>query len=142
MIGVLCRYKASSSQASQGGTPPAFTKRSVGLLYAKEGDRTLIEVNSYTAPVLLAFKSDNLLSSVHYKAETGIHHVRISRNNVRNMRTSLLLDALVPVVRAKILAAIVGRAEKKWYLTAFLQTSPSSLQREFDTLSKAGILEQ
>src|ERR1035437_6981546 len=61
------------------------------------------------------------------------------------MRTSPLLDALFPEVRAKILAAIVGRAEKKWYLTelaAFLHTRPSSLQREVDALSKAGILEQ
>lgn len=37
------------------------------------------------------------------------------------------------------------RPEKQWYLTelaAFLETRPSSLQREIDSLSKAGILEQ
>ncbi len=61
------------------------------------------------------------------------------------MRTSAILDALFPDIRAKILAATLSRPDKDWYLTELamhLGTQPSSLQREIDALSKAGILEQ
>ena len=61
------------------------------------------------------------------------------------MRKSPIIDALFPEVRGQILAATLTRPEKQWYLSelaAFLQTRPSSLQREVDALSKAGILEQ
>ncbi len=61
------------------------------------------------------------------------------------MRTSPILDVLFPGIRAKILAATLLRPDKDWYLTELamhLGTQPSSLQREVDSLSKAGILEQ
>ena len=61
------------------------------------------------------------------------------------MRRSPIIDALFPEIRGKILAATLTRPEKSWYLSelsSFLHTQPSSLQREIDALSKAGILEQ
>jgi predicted nucleotidyltransferase len=61
------------------------------------------------------------------------------------MRTSPILDALFPEVRAKLLAATFTQPWREWYLTeiaAFLGTRPSSLQREVDALAKAGILTQ
>ena len=61
------------------------------------------------------------------------------------MRNSSLIDALFPRTRGRILAAALMRPEKQWYLSelsTFLHTQPSSLQREVDALSKAGILEQ
>jgi predicted nucleotidyltransferase len=61
------------------------------------------------------------------------------------MRNSPILDALFPKVRTRILSAIFSRPEKEWYLTElarFLHASPSTLQREVDTLAKAGILQQ
>lgn len=61
------------------------------------------------------------------------------------MRKSPVIAALFPDVRGRILAATLTRPEKPWYLSelsTFLHTQPSSLQREVDTLSKAGILEQ
>ena len=61
------------------------------------------------------------------------------------MRTSPILQALFPEVRAKVLAATFGEPEREWYLTELaraLETQPSSLQRELEALSKAGILEQ
>jgi predicted nucleotidyltransferase len=61
------------------------------------------------------------------------------------MRRSPILAALFPETRSKILSAMLLMPEKNWYLTelaAFLHTQPSSLQREMDALSKAGILKQ
>ena len=61
------------------------------------------------------------------------------------MRTSPILEALFPEVRAKVLAATFGQPDREWYLTELaraLETQPSSLQRELEALSKAGILEQ
>ncbi len=61
------------------------------------------------------------------------------------MRKSLILDALLPKVRAELLAATFGQPSREWFLSeiaGFLQMRPSSLQREVDTLSKAGILSQ
>jgi predicted nucleotidyltransferase len=61
------------------------------------------------------------------------------------MRISKLLDALFPEVRIRILAATLLRPERSWFLTelaAFLGTRPSSLQREIESLSEAGILRQ
>ena len=61
------------------------------------------------------------------------------------MRKSPVVDALFPDVRGRILAAMLTQSERQWYLSelsAFLRTQPSSLQREIDALSKAGILEQ
>jgi predicted nucleotidyltransferase len=71
--------------------------------------------------------------------------LRKKRNNLRIMRRSPIIDALFPEIRGKILAATLTRPEKSWYLSelsTFLHTRPSSLQREVDALSKAGILEQ
>ena len=71
--------------------------------------------------------------------------LRKKRNNLRIMRRSPIIDALFPEIRGKILAATLTRPEKSWYLSelsTFLHTQPSSLQREVDALSKAGILEQ
>ena len=61
------------------------------------------------------------------------------------MRTSPILDALFPQVRAELLAATFSRPAKEWYLSelaVFLHTRPSSLQRELKTLVQAGILRQ
>src|ERR1700731_1940326 len=72
-------------------------------------------------------------------------NIRIMRNFLRRMRIYPILDALFPDIRAKILAALLIHPERSWYLTELanhLGTKPSSLQREVDALSKAGILEQ
>ena len=61
------------------------------------------------------------------------------------MRRSKLLDALFPEIRVRILGATLLRSEKSWFLTelaAYLGTRPSSLQREIESLSQAGILRQ
>lgn len=61
------------------------------------------------------------------------------------MRISPILEALFPEVRGKVLAAVFGQPAREWYLTELarnLGTQPSSLQRELEALSKAGILEQ
>ena len=61
------------------------------------------------------------------------------------MRTSPILEALFPEVRAKVLAVTFGQPDREWYVTELaraLETQPSSLQRELEALSKAGILEQ
>jgi len=59
------------------------------------------------------------------------------------MRKSAILDALFPAVRQEILTATLLSPEKSWYLSelaAHLVTSPSSLQRELETLANSGIL--
>ena len=59
------------------------------------------------------------------------------------MRKSAILDALFPAVRQEILTATLLSPEKSWYLSelaAHLGTSPSSLQRELETLANSGIL--
>ncbi len=56
------------------------------------------------------------------------------------MRT---LDALFPKRRQEILAAMLMRPEKNWYISELakhLDVTPSSLQRELQDLSRAGIL--
>ena len=61
------------------------------------------------------------------------------------MRMSPILEALFPEVRAKVLAAVFGQPDREWYLTELartLETQPSSLQRELEALTRAGILEQ
>jgi predicted nucleotidyltransferase len=71
--------------------------------------------------------------------------LRKTRNNLRIMRRSPIIDSLFPEIRGKILAATLMQPEKSWYLSelsTFLHTQPSSLQREVDALSKAGILQQ
>jgi predicted nucleotidyltransferase len=71
--------------------------------------------------------------------------IRILRNNIRIMRNIAVLDTLFPEVRQGILSATLTRPEKWWYLSElanFLQTRPSSLQRELTALVQSGILEQ
>lgn len=71
--------------------------------------------------------------------------LRRVRNYVRSMRTSPILEVLFPDIRAKILSVLLLQPEKRWYLTELasrLETQPSSLQRELEALSKAGLLEQ
>lgn len=61
------------------------------------------------------------------------------------MRNSSILEALFPETRSKILATLLLQPEKRWFLTELAQhlgTQPSSLQREVEALSKAGLLEQ
>jgi len=65
------------------------------------------------------------------------------RKYIRIMRNSPTLDALFPEVRQKLLAAVLLSPEKWWYLSELadhLGTSPSSLQREVDSLTKGGVL--
>lgn len=74
-----------------------------------------------------------------------IDYLRKRRNNLRIMRKSPIIEALFPEIRGKILGATLMRPDKDWYLSelsSFLHTQPSSLQREIDALSKAGILKQ
>jgi predicted nucleotidyltransferase len=59
------------------------------------------------------------------------------------MRKSSILDALFPDVRQGILAATLLAPEKSWFmseLAEYIGTSPSSLQRELESLAKSGIL--
>lgn len=65
------------------------------------------------------------------------------RNYLRVMRKSPVLDALFPEIRQKLLAVTLLSPEKWWYLSELaghLGTSPSSLQRELDSLTKGGVL--
>ena len=71
--------------------------------------------------------------------------LRILRNYLRRMRISPILEVLFPEVRSKILVTLLLQPEKRWFLTELAQhlgTQPSSLQRELEALSKAGLLEQ
>ena len=65
------------------------------------------------------------------------------RKYLRVMRKSPILDALFPEIRQKLLAVAFLSPEKWWYLSELathLGTSPSSLQRELDSLTKGGVL--
>ena len=72
--------------------------------------------------------------------------LRILSNNIRNMRKNMPeLHSLFPGVRQGVLAATLTRPEKWWYLSelaTFLNTRPSSLQRELTSLQQSGILQQ
>lgn len=59
------------------------------------------------------------------------------------MRKKNPIDALFPKTRQKILAATYGQPEKWWFmseLASFIKTTPSSLQRELESLASNGIL--
>jgi predicted nucleotidyltransferase len=61
------------------------------------------------------------------------------------VRKSPALKALFPTVRGDVLAATLTQPDKWWYLSElaqFLQTTPSSLQRELKALVAGGILQQ
>ena len=55
------------------------------------------------------------------------------------------LATLFPTLRGELLAATLTRPDKWWYLSelaGYLQTTPSSLQRELKALVAGGILQQ
>ena len=59
------------------------------------------------------------------------------------MRKKNPIDALFPKIRQNILAATYNQPEKWWFmseLASFIETAPSSLQRELNTLVESGIL--
>lgn len=61
------------------------------------------------------------------------------------MRKVKILDALLPGLRQRILAATLLSPGKSWYLSELavrLATSPSSLQRELEALVGSGILQR
>ena len=79
----------------------------------------------------------------HWKGP--VDNIRHLRKYLRVMRTSRILDALFPATRQKLLAAVLLSPEKWWYLSelaSHLGTSPSSLQRELDSLTEGGVLER
>ncbi|MFZ2493465.1 MAG: nucleotidyltransferase domain-containing protein [Thermoanaerobaculia bacterium] len=59
------------------------------------------------------------------------------------MRKKSLADALMPPIRQRLLALTLGTPDRWWYLSELAETmgtSPSSLQRELDSLTNAAIL--
>jgi DNA-binding transcriptional ArsR family regulator len=59
------------------------------------------------------------------------------------MRNIRVLDALLPKTRQGILAALLGQPQKAWYVSEIARrmgVPSSSLQRELQDLTKAGIL--
>jgi predicted nucleotidyltransferase len=59
------------------------------------------------------------------------------------MRTIGILDALFPKIRAGVLSATMLQPEHWWFMTELarhLETSPSSLQRELESLVSVGLL--
>jgi predicted nucleotidyltransferase len=59
------------------------------------------------------------------------------------MRTIGILDALFPTIRAGVLSATMLQPEHWWFMTELarhLETSPSSLQRELESLVSVGLL--
>ena len=59
------------------------------------------------------------------------------------MRKKSAIDSLMPPVRQRILSLTFGTPDRWWYLSELanaLGTSPSSLQRELDSLATAAIL--
>jgi DNA-binding transcriptional ArsR family regulator len=65
------------------------------------------------------------------------------RNNIREMRKSAVLNALLPHMRQGILSSLLLLPDRSWYLSslaAHLNATPSSLQRELMSLARAGII--
>lgn len=61
------------------------------------------------------------------------------------MRKKRLIDALFPKARRDILSATYGQPDRWWYLSEMARqfnTTPSSLQRELQSLVSSGILRQ
>jgi uncharacterized protein len=68
--------------------------------------------------------------------------LRYQRQYIRKMRKRAI-DALFPKTRRDILAATYGQPERWWYLSELAQhldATPSSLQRELESLASSGIL--
>src|SRR5438270_11832995 len=71
--------------------------------------------------------------------------LRNMRKYIRNMRKKRPIDALFPKARRDILAATYGQPDRWWYLSELAQqlnTTPSSLQLELQSLVSSGILRQ
>lgn len=71
--------------------------------------------------------------------------LRNLRKYIRNMRKKRPIDALFPKARKNIIAATFGQPDRWWYLSELAQqfnTTPSSLQRELQSLVSSGILRQ
>jgi DNA-binding MarR family transcriptional regulator len=63
--------------------------------------------------------------------------------NIHIMRTSAMLDALFPAVRAGVLSATLLQPDHWWFMTELarhLEVTPSSLQRELESLVTSGFL--
>jgi predicted transcriptional regulator len=59
------------------------------------------------------------------------------------MRTKGMIEALFPAVRAGVLSATMLQPEHWWFMTEMahhLEITPSSLQRELESLVSSGIL--
>lgn len=70
-------------------------------------------------------------------------HLRNSRKLLRNMRKRRAIDALISGVRQGVLRLTYGQPERWWYLSELageLGTTPSSIQRELESLARTGIL--
>ena len=69
--------------------------------------------------------------------------LRNSRKYLRKTRKQSIIDALMPPVRQRLLGLAFGTPDRWWYLSELadaLGTTPSSLQRELDSLTSAAIL--
>ena len=106
---------------------------------------TLVTAASASLPPMLSASPRSRSSPKRCKPKFSLATIRILRNNLREMRNSPILDALLPLVRSGILTRTFARPSKEWYLSELaksLKTQPSSLQRELRSLVKAGILRQ
>ena len=69
--------------------------------------------------------------------------LRNLRKYLRKMRKKSVVDALMPLVRQRLLASTLGAPDRWWYMSELadaLGTTSSSLQRELDALTSAAIL--
>jgi len=61
------------------------------------------------------------------------------------MRKSVALDALFPTIRGEVLSAALLDPDRWWFLTELaehLGVTPSSLQRELESLARGGLLQR
>src|SRR5262249_5191371 len=104
---------------------------------------TIIERTcSSTLFSIRAVRAPSSLWSLRLRAFASLRDLR---NNLRVMRKSRALATLFPTLRGELLAATLTRPDKWWYLSelaAYLQTTPSSLQRELKALGSGVMLQQ
>jgi len=84
-----------------------------------------------------------MLDSPHTIRPKFTFYLRILRLYLLIMRTDNTLDALFPTIRAGVLSTALLQPEHWWFMTELarhLGTSPSSLQRELESLVAAGLL--